>query len=126
MRITFHPSFDSAASPGPTPQPGTAKFGAPWLGTMGLLGLLETQLGLGGLIPSLYERAAALVPHLRENQGNWRSSFDKSDALGVAQRLIKERDFLMDYGWNGEPVHGEIPVRPPPAAQTARGDVAAT
>jgi RecB family exonuclease len=71
---------------------------------MGLLGLLETQLGLGGILPSLYERAAALMPHLRETSGYWRDSFDKSDALGVAQRLIKERDYLMDHGWRGEPL----------------------
>ena len=57
------------------------------LGAAGLLGLLETQLGLGGPAFPDVERAAALVPVLRSTEGFWSRSYE-NDALATAGTLL--------------------------------------
>ena len=104
MNIRFDVDFDGYPWPGPLSgsSPGaTARFGHQWLGPKGFLGLLETQLGLGG--PSNPEgvRAASLVPVILATQGFWSASA-LVDPLGVAGTLLKWRDVLWSGGWRGE------------------------
>jgi len=50
MKIFFDPDFDGGCWPGPlngTP-PRPAVVGEAWVGPLGLRGILETALGLGG------------------------------------------------------------------------------
>ncbi len=100
-RAHFDPAFDSGVWPGPVPQPG-ATVGQHWVGLRGLVGLLETHLGLAG--PSLSEarRAAALGCELARTRGFWSGSAEV-DPLGTARRLLHWRDTLMMGGWQGQP-----------------------
>ncbi len=84
----FDPALDRSAWPGPVAGTG-AVFGEAWLGSNGLLGRLETELGLGGLVPSRGERAAHLTRRLKEIEGFWSQSFE-SDPLGTADRLLDD------------------------------------
>ncbi len=100
MRIFFDRAFDGGAWPGALEQ-SDAVAGEAWLGELGLLGILETALGLGGLVPTAAERAAALVPVLRDREGFWSTSAEK-DPLGVARALLLWRDALVLGGWTGD------------------------
>lgn len=100
MKIFFDRAFDGGAWPGPLAQ-SDAVAGEAWLGELGLLGALETALGLGGLVPSAAERAAALVPVIRDRDAFWSDSAEK-DPLGVARALLSWRDALVLGGWNGD------------------------
>ena len=70
MRVAFGTGFDSGVWPGPL---GTrdgevlaAAFDEAWVGPLGLLKILETQLGLGGVLADSNPRSAQLfasVPH---------------------------------------------------------------
>lgn len=102
MRVRFDPSFDGGAWPGPL---GTAHAvaGEAWLGFAGLLGLLETRLGLRQPFVTDAERAARLIPGLRAIEGFWSRSCDV-DPLGAARRILTWRDELYLEGWAGEPL----------------------
>lgn len=104
MRIVFDPDFDSGAWPGPL-EGRAAVAGETWVGEAGLLGLLETSLGLAGPpIPSS-RRVAALVPAVRSSEGFWSASAS-IDPLAVSRRLLGWRDFLFFQGWRGEEIPG--------------------
>nr|MBP7677711.1 PD-(D/E)XK nuclease family protein [Thermoanaerobaculia bacterium] len=104
MKIVFDPDFDGGAWPGPL-EGRTASAGEAWVGEAGLLGLLETSLGLAGPpIPSS-RRVAALVPAVRGTEGFWSASAS-IDPLSVSRRLLAWRDFLFVQGWRGEEVPG--------------------
>lgn len=76
-------------------------MGERWVGPRGLLGLLETMLGLGGPGFSQVERAAALVPTLDAASGFWRQSFE-NDCFATAAALLRWRDELWFCGWTGQ------------------------
>jgi hypothetical protein len=97
LRLVFDPALDGAAWPGPP-----AGGGEAWVGPLGLLGRLETELGLGGAFASSLERTARLAESLRGRDGWWRRSFE-ADRLGAAARLLHDRDRLALWGWRGEP-----------------------
>jgi hypothetical protein len=63
VNVTFDPDFDAGVWRGPTAA-GTAVDGAAWVGPLGLLGILETQLGLTTPGVSSADRVAVLVPRL--------------------------------------------------------------
>jgi hypothetical protein len=64
------------------------------------LGQLELMLGLAGPHPAPAERAAALVPALREHEGFWERSAEV-DPLGSAREVLRWRDELVLAGWRG-------------------------
>jgi ATP-dependent helicase/nuclease subunit B len=103
VRIVFDPAFDRSVWRGETANAREAIAGEAWVGAAGLLGLLETQLGLGGPAFPDVERAAALVPVLRSTEGFWSRSFE-NDALATAGTLLHWRDTLCIHGWQGQPV----------------------
>ena len=102
LRIVFDPALDRSAWPGPVPGVGAA-FGEAWVGSRGLLGRLEGELCLGGIVPSRGERAARLLRRLNDTAGFWSRSLE-ADPLGTADRLLADRDELRMWGWRGEPV----------------------
>ncbi len=85
MIIHFNPDSDALPWPGPRTGP-SAYAGETWVGPLGLLGLLETALGLGGITESDTARAFALVPDLRDNVGFWNRSAE-ADPFATACRL---------------------------------------
>jgi ATP-dependent helicase/nuclease subunit B len=106
LRLVFDPALDGAAWPGPLGDR-EAVSGEAWVGPLGLLGVLETQLGLGGRLAGQLERACRLTRSLHDRDGFWRASFDR-DRLGTSRRLIKERDTLAMWGWQGQPVSSRL------------------
>lgn len=98
-RILFDPDFDGGSWPGPLASC-DAVAGEAWLGARGLLDRLETVLGVAGLTPTPGERAAALVPGLRAQEGFWSRSA-AVDPLGSARELLRWRDELAMAGWRG-------------------------
>lgn len=98
-RVVFDPDFDSGYWPGPLAEH-EASAGEVWVGEAGLLGVLETGLGLGGRRMSSRTRAAALVPALKATAGFWSSSAEV-DPIGSAKKLLDWRDQLRLAGWDG-------------------------
>lgn len=101
--VRFDEAFDGPTWPGPLGTADSAVFGVDWLGPHGLLGLLETNHGLGGLHPSATERVFDLCRRLKGKQGYWRASFE-ADPLATSRRLLADRDALFMAGWRGERV----------------------
>lgn len=102
MKLVFDHAIDGGAWPGPLANV-EAACGEAWLGPAGLLDLLETRLGLGARRERPLQRAARLAALLTERQGFWRRAFDV-DQLGTAQRLLRDRDVLRLWGWEGQAV----------------------
>jgi ATP-dependent helicase/nuclease subunit B len=102
LRIVFDPAIDGAAWPGPLAQSG-ACFGETWLGPLGLIGRLETDLGLGGALATRTERIAELARGLAGVDGYWSASFERAQ-LATSARLLTDRDTLALWGWRGEAV----------------------
>jgi ATP-dependent helicase/nuclease subunit B len=107
MRLVFDPALDGTGWPGPLGDR-DAVSGTAWVGPMGLLGVLETQLGLGGRVAGHLERACRLARSLeRANEGFWRASYER-DRLGTCRRLLKDRDTLALWGWQGQSVSARL------------------
>jgi len=102
MRIVFDNALDGPAYPGPL-ENGSAFGGQAWVGPLGLLGILETQLGLGGKPTGPSKRTTALNESLKNKAGFWRPSYEK-DPLGTARRLLHDRDLLTEWGWQNQGV----------------------
>ena len=107
LKIRFDLAFDGGSYPGPLADGKNAVLGEAWVGPKGLLGRLETALGLTGAYASDEIRAARLVPLLRAREGFWSESFEK-DGLATALRLIRDRDGLAMYGWRGKGASGRL------------------
>jgi len=101
LRIVWDPAIDHGAWPGPLAAR-DASAGESWLGPMGLLARLETELGLGAVHATSLERGAQLAAQLARRTGWWRASYE-ADPSGTAQRLLRDRDLLAIWGWRGEP-----------------------
>ena len=99
MRIVFDPDFEQGCWPGPL-RGGPASAGEDWVGPARFAQVIETALGLGGPWLSLPERAARLVPAIRNSQGFWSASADV-DPFATARRLLEWRDTLAMGGWRG-------------------------
>jgi hypothetical protein len=115
MKIRFDPDFDGGAWPGPL-DGRDAAAGEAWLGQLGFLERLELSLGLTGPVPTAGERAARLVPGLRQTGGFWAQSVEV-DPLGSARELLRWRDELMLAGWDGR--GKEMPARVAALAELA-------
>ena len=100
--MVFDPAIDAGGWPGVLGAR-TATAGEVWLGPMGLLGRLETELGLGGVWATRAERACELAAQLAGRDGWWRESLE-ADPVGTCERLLRDRDALAMWGWRGEPV----------------------
>jgi ATP-dependent helicase/nuclease subunit B len=102
MFIVCDPAFDDGSHPGPG-NGGEAAVGEAWVGVGGLVGTLETVVGLTAARPSAAERAAGLVPRVRKTHGFWSESA-KADELSTARRLLELYESLSLGGWEGQPV----------------------
>ncbi|MDB4962532.1 MAG: hypothetical protein JWP01_2531 [Myxococcales bacterium] len=100
LRIVWDPAIDQGAWPGPLAGR-SAVVGELWLGPVGLLARLETELGLGAVHTTPLERAGELAGQLATRTGWWRASYE-ADPLGTCQRLLRDRDLLFLWGWRGE------------------------
>ncbi len=100
MRLVFDPDFDSGAWPGAC-CPADAAAGRAWVGPEGLLGILETQLGLAVPHASEADRVASLVPRLFQHDRFFGASA-RVDPWATALRLLQWRERLWEYGWRGE------------------------
>ena len=101
MRITLGLDFTGGSWPGPLADR-DAVAGEAWVGPGGLLGLLETQLGLSGPPSGAAVRAAALIPALGRVDGFWAASA-QDNPFFTARTLLRWRDYLALHGWQGEP-----------------------
>ena len=109
VRIVWDVAIDRGAWPGPlgaTAGTGTrtATAGELWLGPIGLLARLETELGLGRIHATSLERAGVVAAQLAtrtKESAWWRASYE-SDRIGTCQRLLRDRDLLALDGWRGE------------------------
>ncbi len=106
MRVLFDAAFDQGAWPGPGFDRG-ASSGEAWVGFAGLLGLLETHLGLSGPPVGNAERAASLQAMFSAARGFWSESAEVAP-LATARRLLHLRDTLRLHGWTGQPVAPRI------------------
>jgi len=103
MKIVFDSALDGRSWP-ISPDGMNSTLGTLKVGQLGLLGILETMLGLKGPDKSDALRAAFLVPVLRDqNDAFWARSAEV-DPLGVARKLLSLRDFLWFCGWRDQPV----------------------
>lgn len=103
MKIYFDSAFDGRTWPClHGKRQGT--LGEIWVGRSGMLGLLETLLGLRG--PEVPEgvRVASLVPYLSGKKDAFWASSAEVDPFGVARELLYLQDFLWESGWHGEAV----------------------
>ena len=100
LKLVFDPALDEDVWFGVL-RGRAAAIGEAWLGPLGLLGRLETELGHGGLHASPIERACALSTTLGAIDGWWVASYE-ADPIGTCQRLLRDRDLLMMWGWRGE------------------------
>jgi ATP-dependent helicase/nuclease subunit B len=98
----FDWGLDGAAWVGPGGR-GDVVFGEARVGPLGLLALLETRLGLGGRFDGLLRRACRLEGRLWGMAGFWRASFEL-DPVGTCKRLLRDRDLLWLWGWEGQGV----------------------
>lgn len=102
MKLRFNLAFDGNLWPDPLSER-DAVWGDAWVGPMGLLGHLETQLGLGGLVSRSARRDAALVSAVQIVDGFWTDSAG-IDPLGTARTLRRWRDHLVLHGWQPEKI----------------------
>jgi len=106
MKVGFDLSFDGPTYPGPLGS-SDVSYGEAWVGPAGLLGLLETGLGLGSAFCDTLERATKLAACLKHDTGFWRASFEV-DPVATCERLLRDRDLLAMWGWNGEHVSQKL------------------
>ncbi len=101
IHVGYH--FDGGAYPDPLTCAMAAE-GVDTLGPLGLLGLLETRLGLPGSQLSQTVRIAQLARAMAETCASaepfYAASF-RQDAWATAQRLLQLRDQLALSGWDG-------------------------
>jgi hypothetical protein len=86
-------------------------LGEPIVGPLGMLNLLEVQLGLVRILPSLSERVVQMRECLQASRNGSRfyeASFI-ADELGTAATLLSWRDLWYEHGWTGNaPTNGCI------------------
>src|SRR5690349_9660049 len=102
LRVVFDPALDGGGWPGVVGEKAAA-VGEVWCGPMGLVGRLAMELGLGVGGVSGVERACELARTLRGRDGWWRASFEV-DEIATCERLLRDRDALVMWGWRGQAV----------------------
>jgi hypothetical protein len=74
------------------------------VGQLGMLGYLETILGLRGPEISEGVRVASLVPIVQEKKDSFWARSAEVDPFGVARELLRFYDFLIMSGWQQQPL----------------------
>ncbi len=106
MKIYFDSAFDGRSWPVGLNER-EATLGEVRVGRLGLLGILESLLGLRG--PGVVDgvRIASLIPYITSTEGFWSRSAEV-DSFGVARELIKLHDFFLLHGWQGRKGEGRV------------------
>ena len=107
MKVTFGASLDARQGPS-----ARSFFDEPLVGPMGLLGLLETYLGLAASEVRVARRVAIYLGALQQADAVqprfYRASL-QADGFGTAARLLDWRDTWMLGGWAGQAGDGAPP-----------------
>ncbi len=119
MRVTFSIDFDGGCWPGALGGEAAA-FGEAWIGPGGLLGLLETSLGLRGPTEAPVLRVAGLIPAVQTIEGFWSESA-AHNPLAAARTLLAWRDALWMCGWRGQPLRPRLEALAQVTAEAAPG-----
>lgn len=109
MRIQFGWHLDGARWP-ETPDGGICGLGDAVVGPQGLLGLLESVMGLGGPDAPQVLRVAQFLARLRavDDGARFFSASLAADGWSVAALILCWRDALVEAGWTGaDPAGGE-------------------
>lgn len=106
MDIVFGLHLDGQRAMAPADRLGFAA-----VGPMGMLGILETQLGLCGDWPSLAERVAVYRDCLlrADHPGRFYHDSFVADPLGTAATLLNWRDLWYLHGWEGNIPNEALP-----------------
>ena len=78
------------------------------LGQLGMLGFLESILGLRGPGVSEGVRIASLVPFVQQNKTAFWAKSAEVDPFGVARELLYLYDFLIIQGWQGQAISSRL------------------
>ena len=110
MHIFFGYELDSASFPDALGQKAACQ-GIAVLGPLGLVGVLETSLGLSGRRAPQAVRISQYLKRLKETDDGQRfySRSLEVDAWSVAKQLLAWRDDLVLSGWQGEIPQGAGP-----------------
>lgn len=105
IEVLFSKEFDSGVWTG-LRENGSASIGQPVLGELGLLDLLETQLGLKLPDAISYQRKIEYLQALRSANSKPRfySQSLKTDPMAVTEHLLGLRDVLIESGWQKKPI----------------------
>lgn len=111
MQVVFGWDLDGPCFP-ETPSGEFAAFNAAVLGPRGLLGLLETKLGLRR---ATEQRAVRVAQYLRMLQAaddgdQFFSNSLNVDPWATAEKLLQARDELITAGWDGSEIRGLLKV----------------
>ncbi len=108
--------FDMAYDHGPAPDgicAGEAAIGRLFIGIQGLLGLLETQLGLEAKSTHHANRIQEYMECMgtlrNQSAGSFFSSSFAADAWSSAKQMLAWRDELMLAGWDGRGIRASTP-----------------
>ena len=98
MHVTFGMALDGADW-----SESDASLGQVRVGPAGLLDLLETRLGLGGLQAHPARRIDAYMARLQAvaHHGAWFEASMEADPWSTARQLLAWRDELVEGGWDG-------------------------
>jgi len=106
MEILFGQYFDQGYYLDYSWEENQTSFDRQIVGPLGLLDLLERDLGLSGNFPSLLERRVKyqdiLGKYLKNNPGNLFDASFAVDPQGVTSELLRCRDQLVFAGWNSK------------------------
>jgi len=107
VKIFFDSALDGRSWPiWPGDQKG--RLGEIRLGQLGMLGFLETILGLRGPVVSEGIRIASLVPFVQQKETAFWAKSTEVDPFGVARELLYLYDFLIMQGWQGQAVTSRL------------------
>ncbi|WP_042696609.1 hypothetical protein [Azospirillum sp. B506] len=125
MRIQFGWHLDGARWP-ETLDGGTCGLGDVVVGPEGLLGLLESCLGLGGPDTPQVLRVAQFLARLRtvDDGARFFSASLAADGWAVAALILGWRDALVEAGWTGEISDGGERLSTLAAVERAAGPLA--
>jgi RecB family exonuclease len=88
-----------------------ASLGKLQLGPSGLLGLLETRLGLGGPVAHPAQRINAYMHLIQQcdRSGAWFHDSFEADPWSTAKQMLAWRDELIEAGWQGQGENSSSP-----------------
>jgi hypothetical protein len=84
------------------------RLGEVKVGQLGLLGFLESMLGLRGPVVSEGMRIASLVPFVQQNKTAFWAKSTEVDPFGATREVLHLHDFLILQGWEGQPISSRL------------------